>query len=78
MVEMVEAIKLSSSSFGSGLFFNFSNLLLMAKSTPGGLGAFLISSLAISFFPTFSSVSSDLSIGFLASNIEISSKNKFK
>ena len=33
-------LKLSSSSFGSGLFFNFSNLSLMAKSTPGALGAF--------------------------------------
>ena len=34
-------LRLLSSSFGSGLFFNFSNLFLMAKSTPGGLGAFL-------------------------------------
>ena len=33
-------LKLSSSSFGSGLFFDFSNLFLMAKSTPGGLVAF--------------------------------------
>ena len=43
-------LKLPTSSFGSGLFFNFSNLFLLEKSTPGGLGAFLISSLAISFF----------------------------
>ena len=38
--------------FGSGLFFNLSNLFLMAKFTPGGLGDFFISSLAVSFFPT--------------------------
>ena len=38
-------------SFGSGLSFNLSNLFLMAKSTPGGLGDFFISSLAMSFFP---------------------------
>ena len=57
-------LKLSSSSFGSGLFFNFSNLSLMAKSTPGALGAFFISSLPMSFFPTYSPFSSDPTIGF--------------
>ena len=36
-----ERLKLLLSSFGSGLSFNLSNLLLMAKSTPGGLTAFL-------------------------------------
>ena len=67
-------LKLSSSSFGSGLFFNFSNPFLMAKSTPGGLVAFFISSLAMSFFPTSSSFSSDPTIGFSSSNVETSSK----
>ena len=69
-----DKLKLSSSSFGSGLFFDFSNLFLMAKSTPGGLVAFFISSLAMSFFPTSSSFSSDPTIGFSSSNVESSSK----
>ena len=67
-------LKLSLSSFGSGLFLNFSNLFLQAKSTSGGLGAFLISSPAMYFFPTSSSSSSSPTIGFSASNVEISSK----
>ena len=67
-------LKLSSSSFGSGLFFNFSNRFLMAKSTAGGLGAFLISSLPMSIFPAYSSFSSYPTIRFSASNVEISSK----
>ena len=66
-----DKLKLSSSSFGSGLFLIFfwwQNPLLVA------LVLFLISSLAMSFFPASSSFSSDLTIGFLASNVEISSK----
>ena len=47
-----DKLKLSLSSFGSGLFFNFSNLFLMTKCTPGGLDAFFISSLVMSFLPT--------------------------
>ena len=46
----------------------------MTKSIPGGLGPFFISSLAISFFPTSSSLSKEPIIGFLASNVEISAK----
>ena len=65
-------LKLSSSSFGPSLFFNFSNLFLTANSTPGCLGAFFISSLAMSIFPTSSSFRSDTTIGFSASNVEIS------
>ena len=61
-------------SFGSGLSFNLSNLFLMAKSTPGGLGDFFISSLAISFLPKSSFFSKEPTTGFSASNVEISSK----
>ena len=61
-------------SFGSGLYFNLFNLFLMTKSIPGGLGPFFISSLAISFFPTSSSLSKEPIVGFLASNVEISPK----
>ena len=61
-------------SFGSGLSFNLFNLFLMVKSIPGGLGAFFISSLAISFFPTSSSFIKEPTIAFLASNVEIFSK----
>ena len=57
-------LKLSPSFFGSGLFFIFSNLFLMAKSTPGDLGTFFISSLAMSFFPTSSSFNREPTIGF--------------
>ena len=63
-------------SFGSGLSFNLSNLFLMAKSTPGGLGNFFISSLAISFFPTSRSFSKEPTIGLSASNVEIFSKTR--
>ena len=63
-----DKLKLSSSSLGSGLFFNFSNLFLMTKCTPGGLDVFFLSSLVMSFFPT------SISFGFSASNVEMSSK----
>ena len=46
----------------------------MAKSIAGSFGAFFISLLAISFFPTSSYFSKEPTIGFLVSNIEISSK----
>ena len=45
-----DKLKSPSLSFRSGLFFTFSNLFLTTKSTPGGAGAFLISSLVICFF----------------------------
>ena len=70
----VDKLKLSLSSFGSGLCVNLSNLALRLGSRSGGLGAFLISSLAISFFPTSSSFRSDPTIGFSALNVKISSK----
>ena len=44
----------------------------MVKSTPGGPGAFLISSLAMDFFPTSSSFNKEPTIGFSASNVEMS------
>ena len=46
----------------------------MEKSIPGSFRAFFISLLARSFFPTSSSFSKEPTIGFLASNVEISSK----
>ena len=67
-------LKLSLPSFVSGLAFNFSNLFLMAKSTPGGLGAFFISSRAMLFFPTSSSFNKEPTIGCSLSNNEMSSK----
>ena len=58
----------------SCLFFNLFNLFLIIKSSPAGPGAFFISSLATSFLPTSSSFSKEPTIGFSASNVEISSK----
>ena len=46
----------------------------MTKSTPDGPGAFFISSLATCFLPTSSSFSKEPTIGFSASNVEMSSK----
>ena len=73
VVEMVVA-KDFMSSFSSDISFNLSNLL-MAISTPGGLGAFFISSRAMSFFPTSSSFNKEPPIGFSASNVEMSLKS---
>ena len=73
VVEMVVA-KDFMSSFSSDISFNLSNLL-MAKSTPGGLGAFFISSRAMPFFPTSSSFNKEPPIGFSASNVEMSLKS---
>ena len=67
----VEKRLLFSNSFQS---FNLFNPFLMTKSTPGGPGAFFISSLATSFLPTSSSFSKEPTVGFSASNVEISSK----
>ena len=46
----------------------------MAESIPGGLGAFFISSLAISFFPISIPFNKEQTIGFSATNVEVSSK----
>ena len=46
----------------------------MTKSIPDCLGPFLISLLAISFFPTSSSLSKEPIVGFSTSNVEISPK----
>ena len=58
----------------SCLSFNLLNLSLITKSTPGGPGAFYLSSLAISFFPMSSSFNKETTTGFSASNVEISSE----
>lgn len=55
-------------SFGSGQFFNFSNLFLREMSSPGGLGAFFIRLLARSFLPTSTSFVKEPTIEFSASN----------
>ena len=60
--------KLLLLSFGFGLSFDLFNLFLIAKSISDGLGAFFISSLAISFFSTSSFFSKEPTIRFSASN----------
>ena len=67
---LLSLLSLSNSS----LSFNLFNLFLMTKSVPGGPGAFFISSLATSFLSTSSSFSKEPTVGFSASNFEISSK----
>ena len=47
-----DKVKLSLTSSGFGLFFNFSSLFLMTKCTAGGFDVFFISSQVMSFFPT--------------------------
>ena len=44
--------RLLLSSFGSDLFFNLFNLFMKVMSSPGGLAAFLMRSLATSFLPS--------------------------
>ena len=62
------------SLLNSCLSFNLFNLFLIIKSAPGGPRALFISSLAIYFLPTSCSFSKELTIGFLASNVEILQK----
>ena len=53
-------------------------LILMAKSTPGGPGAFFTRSPAVSFLPLSRSLSKYSTIGFSASKVNIYSKTKFE
>ena len=62
------------SFFGSCLSFNLFNRFLRATSAPGGAVAGWTKSLAKFFFATSSSLRRDPTIGFSASNVEISSK----
>ena len=65
--------------FGSvSTSLNLSDRFWIAKSCQGGPGAFFTRSLATTFFPTSSSVRSELTIGFSASIVELSSKTSSK
>ena len=66
------------SSFASCLILNLLNRFLIAKSATGGFGACLIRSLDKFFFPTSSSLRREPTIGFSASNVEMSSKTSSK
>lgn len=61
---------------GEVFFFSFNvfNIILMAKSSPGGPGAFLTRSLAIRFLLRSVSLSMDPTIGFSASKVDMSLK----
>ena len=60
--------------FGFCLSLNLFNRFLRAKACPGGPGVCFIRSLPETFCPKSSSLSKEPTIGFSASNVEISSK----
>ena len=66
------------SSVGFCLSFNLFNRFLITISNPGGVGVYLIRSLDKFFFPKSSSLRREPTIGFSASNVEISSKTSSK
>ena len=63
---------------GSCQFFNFSSLFLREMSSPSGLGAFFMRSLATSSLPTSSSPIMEPTIGVSASNVDMSLKTSSK